>query len=74
MNSEQDSRGGPQRVISIPDPVIVRDLVAKLHVPAPSVIAALLEHNYFASPSAEIDFETAAAVCARYGFVARRAT
>ena len=61
-------------VICIPDSVIVRYLVEKLQVPEQSLIAALMEHNCFASPSAEVDFETAAAVCARYGFVARRAT
>ena len=67
-----DHGARPQQVISIPDPVIVRDLVDKLQVPAHSVIATLLEHNYLASLSAEIDFATAAAVCARYGFVARK--
>ncbi len=69
---EQDSLGGPQRVVSIPDPVVVRDLVDKLQVPAHGVIAALMEHNYFASLTAEIDFTTAAAVCSRYGCVARQ--
>ncbi len=72
-DDERPSSGdGAQRVISIPDPVIVRDLVEKLHVPAHSVIAALMEHNYFASLTAEIDFATAAAVCSRYGCVARQ--
>ena len=67
-----NSREGPQRVISIPDPVVVRDLVSKLQMPAHTVIAALAEYNYLASLTAEIDFTTAAAVCSRYGFVARQ--
>ena len=69
---QPESAGDSQRVIRIPDPVVVRDLVEKLNVPAHDVIAALMEHNYFASLTAEIDFATAAAVCSRYGFVARQ--
>jgi hypothetical protein len=31
-----------------------------------------MQHNYFASLNAEVDFSTAAAVCSRYGCAARR--
>jgi hypothetical protein len=69
---DQSSGAGARRVISIPDPVVCGDLVAHLQLPAQTVIAALMEHNYLASLTAEIDFTAASAVCSRYGVVARK--
>ena len=43
--ARSNSGDGSQPVIRIPDPVVVRDLVEKLQVPAPSVIAALMDFN-----------------------------
>ena len=70
-DDEFDSSDGAERVVVIPDPVSVRELIAKLQVPAHSVIATLLEFNMFTSMSTELDFTTAAAICSQYGVVAR---
>jgi len=58
--------------VSIPDPVTVRDLASALHIKPYQIIAALIHLNIFAPPNAQLDFNTASALCSRYGVLATK--
>ena len=64
--------GGLPKSISIPDPVILRDLATTLHTKSHVIIHALMYQNVFATAQTEIDFPTAAALCSRLGVVAHK--
>jgi hypothetical protein len=63
---------GASRSISIPDPVLVRDLADALEMKWYLVIRDLMEMNIFATQSMEIDFATASSLCSRYGVAAHK--
>jgi hypothetical protein len=69
---EAGESNGSGRIISIPNPIAIRDLADALEVPPHSVIAAALaEFNMFATLNTQLDFTSASALCSRYGVVAR---
>jgi hypothetical protein len=58
--------------VSIPDPVLLRDLATALHLKSYAVIQALMHESVFATPQTEIDFQIASALCSRLGVVAHK--
>jgi hypothetical protein len=58
--------------ISIPDPVLVRDLAAALHLKPHEVIRMLMQHNIFANQHSEIEFSKVLSICAKLGVVAHQ--
>jgi len=67
------SSGGPlPESVSIPDPVLVRDLATALHMKGYEVIRALMDQNVFASPQTMLDFQRASALCSHFGVVAHK--
>jgi hypothetical protein len=60
--------------VVLPDPVVVRDLAAALHIKWYRVINELIRLKVFASADTQIDFATAATVCGRFGVEATKAT
>jgi hypothetical protein len=56
--------------ITIPDPVIVRDLAAALHMKPHEIIRELMHYNIFATQHAEIEFAKAFSICSDLGVVA----
>jgi hypothetical protein len=57
----------------LPDPVPVRELASALHLSPFKVVASLMEMNLFCSVKTQLDFDTAAEVCATYGVAATKA-
>jgi hypothetical protein len=68
---KEDSNGSP-KVIAIPDPVHVGDLAGALEMKWYEVIRELMVLDVFATKDTRLDFTTAAALCSRRGFVARK--
>jgi hypothetical protein len=61
--------------VTLPDPVTVKDLAIILHRKPFEVIADLMEYNLFVAINQQIDFGTAATLCAHhYGVTAVRKT
>jgi hypothetical protein len=58
--------------ITIPDPVLVRDLAAALHLKPHEIIRELMQRNIFASQYMEIEFAQAFSICADLGVVAHK--
>jgi hypothetical protein len=69
MKNPQKGRSGS---ITIPDPIIVRDLAAALKVKPFKVVDGLMDFEVFATPDSKVDFLTASALCLRHGIVARK--
>ncbi len=59
--------------ISIPDPVIVRDLAATLTLAPFQVVGTLMRMNVPVSSLDAVSFETASRLCASYGVFAAQA-
>ena len=58
--------------VSIPDPVLVRDLAAALHMKAYAVIRELMRQEVFVTPETPIDFTQASVLCSHLGVVAHK--
>ncbi len=61
------------KIVTLSDPVTVRELATALHLKPFHVIGSLMELNVFASLNSPLQFGLAAASCARYGVVAYKA-
>lgn len=58
--------------VSIPDPILVRDLATALHMKGYEIVRALMEQNMFVTPQTMLDFAKAATLCSRLGVVAHK--
>ena len=58
--------------VSIPDPVLVRDLAEALHMKAYAVIRELMGQEVFVTPDTHIAFAQASALCSHLGVVAHK--
>ena len=60
-------------IVTLPDPVGIRDLASALHLKPYEVVRSLVRLNIFVTPNAEVDFNTASTVCSHYGVAATKA-
>src|SRR5437016_12982360 len=60
----------PERVIHIPDPVMVQDLAVALKLKPFKVVADLLHLRQFKTPDDLVDFKTAALIAAWHDYTA----
>jgi len=60
----------PEKVICIPDPVVVKDLAAALRVKPFKVVAQIMELRQFKTPDDSISFKTAEIIAGRHGYTA----
>ena len=58
----------PEKIIHIPDPVVVKDLAAALKLKPFKVVADLLQLRLFKTPDDLIPFETAEMIAAWHGY------
>src|SRR3954466_9758077 len=68
----EDEPDEPEKTIRIPEPVIVKELAAKLGIKPFKIIADLLEIGEFKFPEDSIDFETAWLAAQKHGYRAIR--
>jgi hypothetical protein len=68
MNGSNDA----PRVLAVPDPVHVGDLAAALGMKWYEVVKELMSLEVYATKDTSIDFDTAAILCSRRGFVAHK--
>jgi hypothetical protein len=58
--------------ITIPDPVLVRDLAAALHMKPYEIVRELMQRNTFVTQHTEIEFAKAFSLCSDLGVVAHQ--
>lgn len=60
------------RTVSVPDPVLVRELAGALHMKAFAVVRELMRQEVFVTPETYIDFAQVSALCSHLGVVAHK--
>lgn len=64
----EDSDNDPDKIIHIPDPVVVRDLATALRLKPFKVVADLMKLKLFKTPDELISFEIAEIIAQRHGY------
>ena len=68
----EDQPDDPDKTIYISEPVVVKELAAKLTLKPFKIVADLLELGEFKYPDDSIDFDTAWLVAKKHGYLALR--
>jgi len=66
----EDSGDDPDRIIHIPDPVVVRDLATALKLKPFKIVADLMRLKLFKTPDEHISFEIAEMIVRWHGYKA----
>ena len=66
----EDQPDEPNKVIFLPDPVVVRELAVKLGKKPFEIVADLLDRRIFKNADETIDFGIASEIASSYGFKA----
>jgi translation initiation factor IF-2 len=70
----EDQPHDPDKIIYIPDSILVKDLAAKLALKPFKIVADLLELAEFKFPEDSLDFEIAWVIAKKHGYQAVRLT